>query len=81
MQNLTETFMISEKYSDASGIKIQLSSEKTELVFTNQLDAQPPTGAELLSVPYWLMGGTALAGLLGSRITGRRRKDRKKKFF
>ena len=54
---------------------------KTELVFTNQLDAQPPTGAELLSVPYWLMGGTALAGLLGSRITGRRRKDRKKKFF
>lgn len=72
---------ISEKYSDASGIKIQLSSEKTELVFTNQLDAQPPTGAELLSVPYWLMGGTALAGLLGSRITGKRRKDRKKKFF
>ena len=72
---------ISKKYSDASGIKIQLSSEKTELVFTNQLDAQPPTGAELLSVPYWLMGGTALAGLLGSRITGRRRKDRKKKFF
>ena len=72
---------ISEKYSDTSGIKIQLSSEKTELVFTNQLDAQPPTGAELLSVPYWLMGGTALAGLLGSRITGRRRKDRKKKFF
>ena len=42
-------------------------------------DAQ--TGAELLSVPYWLMGGTALAGLLGSRITGKRRKDRKKKFF
>ena len=72
---------ISEKYNDASGIIIRLSGEKTELVFTNQLDAQPPTGAELLSMPYWLMGGTALAGLLGSRITGRRRKDRKKKFF
>ena len=25
--------------------------------------------------------GTTLAGLLGSRITGKRRKDRKKKFF
>ena len=72
---------ISEKYNDASGIIIRLSGEKTQLVFTNQLDAQPPTGAELLSMPYWLMGGTALAGLLGGRITGRRRKDRKKKFF
>lgn len=72
---------ISEKYSDASGIKIQLSGEKTELVFTNQLNAQPPTGAELLSMPYWLMGGTALAGILGSRFTGRRRESRRKKLF
>ncbi|WP_370814473.1 hypothetical protein [[Ruminococcus] lactaris] len=72
---------ISEKYSDASGIKIQLSSEKTELVFTNQLDAQPPTGAELLSVPYWLMEELHWQDCWAAESQAREEKTERKSFF
>lgn len=72
---------ISEKYSDASGIKIQLSSEKTELVFTNQLDAQPPTGARTAKCAILADGRNCTGRTAGQQNYRQEKKRQKEKVF